>query len=89
LPLSTAAGTGSNAANARRPAKKPPICACHAIACSTPGIPIENTPKRILTPNQTSRKAITRGSRRLTESGAAGTRQASARSRHISSGPPR
>jgi hypothetical protein len=29
-------GMGSNAANARRPARNPPICACHAIACSTP-----------------------------------------------------
>src|SRR5262249_34106602 len=34
-------GMGSNAANARRPARNPPICACHAIACSTPAMLIE------------------------------------------------
>jgi hypothetical protein len=38
-------GMGSNAANARRPARNPPICACHAIACSTPAMLIEPSPK--------------------------------------------
>lgn len=67
-------GMGSNAANARRPARNPPICACHAIACSTPAMLIEPSPNSKLTPNNTSRKASTRGSCKLDVSGAAGSR---------------
>ena len=67
-------GMGSNAANARRPARNPPICACHAIACSTPAMLIEPSPNSKLTPNNTSRKASTRGSCKRYVSGAADTR---------------
>src|SRR5262249_4132666 len=60
-------GMGSNAANARRPARNPPIC-------ESPARPqpllIEPSPSSKLTPNHTSRKASTRGSCKLDGSGA-------------------
>jgi len=67
-------GTGSNQAKASRPARKPPICACQAMACSSPDTRNGFNANNALMPNHTSKKASTRGSRNATESGTAGTR---------------
>src|SRR5215467_453363 len=54
--------------------KEPADMPCHAIACSTPAMRIEPSPNNKLTPNNTSRKASTRGSCKRDVSGAADTR---------------
>jgi hypothetical protein len=68
-------GMGSNAANARRPARNPPICACHAIACSTPAMLIElqwpppEAQGRVIGPERPTRlpaEAVERGGREPT-----------------------
>src|SRR5271168_4379116 len=65
--------TGSNSENSNRPAKKPPICACHATLAPSMPMAIEPTPKTILTPNQTARNARTRRLRSACDSDNAGT----------------
>src|SRR5207302_6993441 len=68
-----ARGTGSNSENNTRPAKNPPICACQATLAPSSPIAIDPTPKMMLTPNQTARKASTRRLRNACESDKAGT----------------
>jgi hypothetical protein len=65
---------GSNAANARRPARKPADMRLPCNRLLDPTMLIEPSPNSKLTPNNTSRKASTRGSCKLDVSGAAGTR---------------
>src|SRR6266481_10202928 len=74
--LGAARGTGSNRENNTRPAKNPPICACQATLAPSAPIAIDPTPKMMLTPNQTARKASTRRLRSARDKDSAGTRAA-------------
>src|SRR6478672_2796627 len=76
----TALGTGSNSEKNTRPAKNPPIYACQATLAPSAPIAIDPRPKMILTPNQTARKASTRGLRKVRVSDSAGTRAAASAS---------